>query len=57
MRLGDFCSMTKSEILRAQAQMLRDLATDSESADIKELLLHLAEQCDSLAERLEEMPC
>jgi hypothetical protein len=45
--------MTKAEILREQARILRDLATSFHAKDIKELLLHLAEQCDQLAVRVE----
>jgi len=45
--------MTKAEILREQARILRDLATSFHAKDIKELLLHLAEQCEQLAVRAE----
>jgi hypothetical protein len=43
--------MTQSEILREQARILRDLADRSHAKDIKELLLHLAEQCEQLAQQ------
>jgi len=46
--------MTQSEILREQAQILRDLADRSHTEHIKELLLHLAEQCEELAQRGEK---
>lgn len=46
--------MTQSEILREQARILRDLAERSQAKDIKELLLHLAEQCEDLARRGEK---
>jgi len=46
--------MTKAEILREQAKILRDLATSFHAKDIKELLLHLAEQCEQLAVRVEK---
>jgi hypothetical protein len=46
--------MTRAEILREQARVLRGLATSSHAKDIKELLLHLAEQCEQLAEQVEK---
>jgi hypothetical protein len=46
--------MTQSEILREQARIVRDLAASSQAKDIKELLLHLAKQCEDLAERGEK---
>jgi len=49
--------MTDAEILHRQAQVLRDLATRLDASDIKELLQHLAEQCERLAKRLERQPC
>jgi hypothetical protein len=49
--------MTEAEILHEQARVLRDLATRFDAADIKELLWHLAEQCETLAKRLERQPC
>jgi hypothetical protein len=49
--------MTEAELLRQQAQVLRDLATRSDASDIKELLRHLAKQCEGLAKRLERQPC
>ena len=52
--LGVLFPMTKAEILREQARILRDLATSFHAKDIKELLLHLAEQCEQLAVRVEK---
>ena len=46
--------MTQSQTLREQARILRDLAARSQATDIKELLLHLAEQCEQLAQRDEK---
>jgi len=46
--------MTQSEILREQARILRDLADRPHAKDIKELLLHLVEQCEQLAQRGEK---
>ncbi len=51
---GVLLPMTKAEILREQAKILRDLATSFHAKDIKELLLHLAEQCEQLAVRVEK---
>lgn len=45
--------MSTAETLREQARILRDLADRHDAQDIKELLLHLAKQCERLAERLE----
>jgi hypothetical protein len=36
---------------------LRDLATRTAAADLKELLLHLAEQCERLALKVEREHC
>jgi hypothetical protein len=49
--------MTEAEILHDQARVLRDLASRFDADDIKELLLHLAQQCEALAKRLERQPC
>jgi len=49
--------MTDSEILREQARLLRDLASTFDATDIRELLLHMAEQCERLAERVERQLC
>ena len=49
--------MTESEILREQARALRDLATRTAAADIKELLLRMAEQCERLALKVEREHC
>jgi len=49
--------MTEPELLREQARTLRDLAADPDAADIKDLLLHMAEQCERLAERVERRVC
>ena len=45
--------MTEAEILREQARALRDLAIRPQAAAIKELLLHMAEQCERLTQRFE----
>jgi len=45
--------MTESEILREQARSLRALAARDDTANIRELLRHLAEQCERLADSLE----
>lgn len=50
-------TMTEAEILHDQARVLRDLASRFDADDIKELLLHLAQQCEALAKRLERQPC
>lgn len=58
MQLGvGVVTMTEAEILREQARTLRDLAGRFEAADIKELLEHLADQCEALAERVERQLC
>jgi hypothetical protein len=49
--------MTESEMLREQARTLRDLATRTAAADLKELLLHMAEQCERLALKVEREHC
>jgi hypothetical protein len=49
--------MTESDMLREQARALRDLAVRTETAEIKELLRHLAEECERLALRLERENC
>ncbi|HXA71563.1 MAG TPA: hypothetical protein VNW24_13995 [Stellaceae bacterium] len=49
--------MTESEILREQARTLRDLAIRPQATPIKELLLHMAEQCERLAQRFEREHC
>jgi hypothetical protein len=46
--------MTRAEILREQAKVLRGLAASSHAEHIRELLLHLAEQCEQLAEQVEK---
>jgi hypothetical protein len=43
--------MTQPEILREQAHILRNLAARQHAKHFKELLLHLAEQCEQLAQR------
>ena len=45
--------MTEPEILREQARRLRALAARDDTAGIRELLCHLAEQCERLADSLE----
>jgi predicted nucleotidyltransferase len=50
-------TMTEAETLHEQARVLRELATRFQADDIKELLRHLAEQCEALAKRLERQPC
>ena len=45
--------MTRVEILREQARILRDLATSFHAQDVRELLIHLAEQCEQLADKVE----
>ena len=49
--------MTESAILREQARILRELATRAATAEIKEWLLHMAEQCERLAQRFEPEHC
>ena len=46
--------MTRAEILREQARVLLDLAASFHAKDIRELLLHLAEQCEQLAQKVEK---
>ena len=50
-------SRTEAEILHEQAEVLRGLAARARAGDIKDLLRHLAEQCEALAKRLERQPC
>jgi hypothetical protein len=54
---GRYYAMTESDMLREQARVLRDLALRTHTAEIKELLRHLAEECERLALRLEREDC
>ena len=45
--------MTIAEALREQARGLRTLAANPHAQHLKDLLIHLAEECDRLAERAE----
>lgn len=40
--------------MREQARVLRDLAASFHTKDIRELLIHLADQCEKLAEQVEK---
>ena len=44
------------EILRQTAQKLRRLATAEGAAEIRDLLRHLADECERLAQRLAREP-
>jgi hypothetical protein len=45
--------MTIAKSLREQARVLRDLATSPHAQHLKDLLIHLAGQCEQLAEKAE----
>lgn len=46
----------RADILRKTALKLRALATAEDAAEIRDLLRHLAEQCERLAQRLAREP-
>jgi hypothetical protein len=47
----------RSDVLRQKAREIRELARDADAANIKDLLDHLARECERLAERLARAPC
>jgi hypothetical protein len=48
--------MTRSKILREQAEILHSLAASFDMPDIRDRLLDLARQCEELARSLEQSP-
>lgn len=47
----------RSDVLRQKAREIRQLARDRDAVNIKDLLSHLAHECDRLAEQLAGEPC
>jgi len=47
----------RSEILRQKAREIRQLAQQSDAANIKDLLDHLARECERIAEQLARERC
>jgi hypothetical protein len=47
----------RSDILRQKAREIRALARSADAANIRDLLDHLAKQCERLAEQLAQELC
>lgn len=46
----------RCEVLRQKAHEIRQLARDSDASNIKDLLSHLADECERLAQELAGEP-